>query len=148
MRWGSDRPYGLGLSRDGHIVFVSVYLTIVLLLAAFGVWRFSATLIARQAALAQMQALREKAARIRLLHVSFYPPIAVRLQQEGDVLLDVHVLPDGSVGDAKVMHSSGSPHLDAAALISAGYWRYRPLIQGGKAVAHDVKVDLRYHLQR
>jgi len=149
MKWGTSRPYGLGLSRDGHIAFVAAYITAVLLLAAFGAWRFYSSILvlrelqANAAVLAKQAAAREQA---RFLHRSFYPLIALRLHQQGKVLVTVHVLADGTVGDAHILKSSGSPHLDAAALISVGFWRYKPAISHGKPVPADHEVNIEYRL--
>jgi protein TonB len=79
-------------------------------------------------------------------HQAVYTPIAVRLRQEGDVQIQLTVLPDGSVGDVKILKSSGSPQLDAGALVSAGYWRYRPAMHNGMPVAANVKVNVRFKL--
>ena len=38
------RRYGFGMSREAHIAFVAVYLTVLLMVAGFGVLRFAATL--------------------------------------------------------------------------------------------------------
>lgn len=45
-----------------------------------------------------------------------YPPVSRRLGEEGRVLLQVLVDPDGRVIDAKVVQSSGYPRLDQAAI--------------------------------
>jgi protein TonB len=46
----------------------------------------------------------------------YYPPISKRLGEEGSVIVQVAVAPDGHVVDAKVAKSSGFSRLDAAAL--------------------------------
>ncbi len=149
MKWGSDRPYGLGMSRDTHIVFVSVYLTVILLLACFGGFRFFEAVYAAFPANSGTLATVGNgghSADMRFAHRSFYPVIAMRLHQEGVVRLSLHVLPDGTVGDAHLLRSSGSAHLDAAALISVGNWRYRPAVSHGKETSSDVVVEVRYKL--
>lgn len=45
-----------------------------------------------------------------------YPSLSRRLGEQGRVMLDVYILPDGSVGEIKLNKSSGFPRLDNAAL--------------------------------
>jgi periplasmic protein TonB len=45
-----------------------------------------------------------------------YPPVSRRLGEEGTVILEVLVDPDGRATDAKVVQSSGFPRLDQAAI--------------------------------
>ena len=65
-----------------------------------------------------------------------YPDASQRLRETGTVQLTVYVLEDGSVGDAKVLKSSGFPRLDDAAVKEAKRkWRLLPGTQDGKPVA-------------
>lgn len=64
-----------------------------------------------------------------------YPPVSRRLGEEGRVLLDVHIQPDGSVGEIRVRASSGSTRLDQAALDAVKRWRYVPARRGDVAIA-------------
>lgn len=64
-----------------------------------------------------------------------YPPVSRRLGEEGRVLLDVHIQPDGSVGEIRVRTSSGSKRLDQAALDAVKRWRYVPARRGDMAIA-------------
>ncbi len=146
------RRYGFGMSRDAHIAFVAVYLTILLLVAGFGALRFALTVPSMQfhwpvapAAVAQRDhgPVTDPALGS---HRAVYTPLAIRNRQEGDVLILLTVQPDGSVGDVKILKSSGSPQLDAGALVSAGYWRYRPAMHDGKPVAANVRVNVRFRL--
>lgn len=57
------------------------------------------------------------------------------MREEGRVLLDVHILPDGSVGEVKLRESSGFRRLDDAARSAIAHWRYVPATRGGEAVA-------------
>jgi len=50
------------------------------------------------------------------------------------VTLRVHVARDGAASRVAVEKSSGSPHLDAAALEAVKAWRFAPARQGGNAV--------------
>ncbi len=65
-----------------------------------------------------------------------YPAPSRRLREEGRVLLDVHILPDGSVGQIRLRASSGHHRLDRAALDAVRRWRYVPARQGGQAIAY------------
>jgi len=65
-----------------------------------------------------------------------YPAPSRRLQEEGRVLLDVHILPDGSVGQIRLRASSGHRRLDQSALDAVRRWRYVPARQGGQAIAY------------
>lgn len=64
-----------------------------------------------------------------------YPPVSRRLGEEGRVLLDVHIQPDGGVGEIRVRTSSGSNRLDQAALDAVKRWRYVPARRGDVAIA-------------
>jgi len=72
-----------------------------------------------------------------------YPDSAIAQHEEGQVVLNLYVGKDGHVKDAKILHSSGSAHLDQAAMNTArGDWRYEPATANGKPVAmwHKLKV--------
>jgi protein TonB len=64
-----------------------------------------------------------------------YPSQSRRMREEGKVLLDVHILEDGRVGEIRLRRSSGFSRLDQAALSAVKRWRYIPARQGGKAIA-------------
>jgi TonB family protein len=75
-----------------------------------------------------------------------YPPAARRAGHEGTVTVLVEVLPNGSVGDAKVVTSSGSPLLDEAGLKSVRGWRFQPKVdKRGRSVVMRgiVKVEFK-----
>ena len=50
---------------------------------------------------------------------------------QGNVTLEIFVQPDGSVGEARLLHSSGFCPLDATALASVARWHYHPAARGG-----------------
>jgi protein TonB len=65
-----------------------------------------------------------------------YPPMSRRAGEAGTVVLEVYVLENGRVGDARVKTSSGYPRLDEAALREVKRsWRLVPGTENGKPVA-------------
>lgn len=75
-----------------------------------------------------------------------YPPTSRRLGEEGSVVLEVLVGPDGAVKDGKIRSSSGFPRLDEAALKHAlRAWRFTPGTEDGVPVTawHSVKVTFK-----
>jgi periplasmic protein TonB len=72
-----------------------------------------------------------------------YPASSRRAGEAGTVVLDLYILPNGRVGDAKVQKSSGFPRLDEAAVKEAKRsWRFVPGTENGKPAAmwHSTKV--------
>jgi periplasmic protein TonB len=63
-----------------------------------------------------------------------YPALSRRLGEQGKVMLDVYILPDGSVGEIKLNRSSGFPRLDNAALQAVKNWKYVPAKRGDKPI--------------
>src|ERR1700678_4050619 len=79
---------------------------------------------------------------------SYYPPIAVRLNQEGTTTVNVHVGADGSVSGVDIATSSGHDSLDQAAIkcISAA-WKFKPAQENGAAVATSKQYNIKWQLQ-
>jgi periplasmic protein TonB len=75
-----------------------------------------------------------------------YPAIAVRLNQQGTVLLSFKILTDGSVSDVTVAQSSGYDSLDSAAVSCAQNWRYKAAIQNGEPVEVPWKASVPFRL--
>jgi Ca-activated chloride channel family protein len=65
--------------------------------------------------------------------VADYPPISIRLQEQGAVDIMYLVDTDGSVGDCQVTTSSGKPRLDDAACRIAKRWLFKPATLSGGA---------------
>lgn len=65
-----------------------------------------------------------------------YPALSRRLGEQGRVMLDVYILPDGSVGEIKLNKSSGFPRLDNAALQAVKTWKYVPARRGDKPIPY------------
>jgi protein TonB len=55
-----------------------------------------------------------------------YPPAMQAARVEGMVVLDAVIHRDGSVGDIKVLKSSG-PHFERAAIDAVKQWLYAPI---------------------
>jgi TonB family protein len=71
--------------------------------------------------------------------VAYYPPLAIRLNQEGDVDLVFTITANGTVKDVLALKSSGYAALDQAAAHCAGFWRYKPATRNG------IPVDIQWH---
>jgi periplasmic protein TonB len=63
-----------------------------------------------------------------------YPAIAVRLGQQGTVVLSLRITTDGDVKDVTVKESSGHDSLDNAAVSCAQSWHYKPAMENGQPV--------------
>jgi TonB family protein len=73
-----------------------------------------------------------------------YPPVLAGSGQEGVVVLELEVAPDGQVRDAKVLTSAGEV-FDQAALAAAKGLGFEPATSNGKPVA--VKIQFRYRIR-
>jgi len=76
-----------------------------------------------------------------------YPRMARRRGYQGNVVLEVLVGRNGTVGDLRVSKSSGYPVLDRAALDSVKKWTFVPGMQGNERVKMWVKVPIRFELK-
>lgn len=65
-----------------------------------------------------------------------YPAVSRRLREQGRVLFDVYILPDGTVGEIKLKRSSGYARLDEAALEAVRQWRYVPAKRGDQPIPY------------
>ncbi|MGD0191399.1 MAG: energy transducer TonB [Rhizomicrobium sp.] len=77
-----------------------------------------------------------------------YPARAVRLRQEGRVVLRVVVAVDGSVKDASVLQSSGVDELDKATLACVSQFHYRPAMQNGAAIESQTTLAINWCLSQ
>lgn len=73
-----------------------------------------------------------------------YPPAALALRREGDVVLDVTVGENGEVKDVRV--AQGSPDFAKAAVEAVRAWRYDPYRLNGKPTEITTRVILRFRL--
>jgi periplasmic protein TonB len=76
-----------------------------------------------------------------------YPPAEIRLEHEGTVVLSIHVLENGRVGDVRLERSSGYARLDEAAMREARRWRLLPGTRDGAPVAMWKQVPIRFRLE-
>ncbi len=76
-----------------------------------------------------------------------YPIIARKMRYEGTVVLDIEVLPDGSVGEVKVVESSGYEVLDRAAVKEVKKWKFIPAVRNGKPVRSVVREKIVFKIR-
>lgn len=73
---------------------------------------------------------------------------AMQARIQGSVWIECVVLPDGSIGDARVMRSLDRRlGLDDEALAAARRWRFRPGRLDGKPVPVVVTIELTFHVR-
>ncbi|MDR0181708.1 energy transducer TonB [Lysobacter arvi] len=77
-----------------------------------------------------------------------YPSQSLRRGESGTVLVRAQIGPDGVPSDVGVANSSGSRHLDRAAVDAVKRWRFRPALQGGQPTAGTVMVPIEFQAQR
>jgi protein TonB len=65
-----------------------------------------------------------------------YPTLSRRMGEQGVVLLEILILPDGSVGEIRVKESSGFKRLDETAVKAVKRWRYTPAKRGSTAIEY------------
>lgn len=78
-----------------------------------------------------------------------YPPSAIKAKEQGTVVLDILVHPDGTPGAItyNVRHSdTASADLIAAATQAARQWRFSPQLKNGKPVAGYARVPVTFNL--
>jgi protein TonB len=76
-----------------------------------------------------------------------YPPLSVRLKEQGVVVVNTYIDADGVARKVEVDQSSGFDRLDRAALAAALSWRYVPGKRAGVAQAMWVKVPIPFVLE-
>ena len=77
-----------------------------------------------------------------------YTSEAMRQMIEGEVVLDVVVKSDGTVGDVKVTQSLDAVYgLDESAVRAMKQWKFKPGTKAGKAVNVRVEVRMRFTLK-
>lgn len=74
-----------------------------------------------------------------------YPPAALQARYSGSVLLEVRVLPSGSVGEVHVVECT-RPRMgfEEAAVAAVKQWRFEPALQGERPVEFPLKFRLNF----
>jgi TonB family protein len=75
-----------------------------------------------------------------------YPAESKRLNEEGVILLALHINQSGCAIGAKIIGSSGFKNLDAAALQMYEYMEFLPAVANGKAIESWVTVPVNFKL--
>lgn len=76
-----------------------------------------------------------------------YPAADVRAGNEGNADVEIYVLPNGRVGDARILRSTGFERLDRSALEEAKRnWRLVPGTRNGEPVAQWYKVRVTFKI--
>jgi TonB family protein len=81
-----------------------------------------------------------------LCNYGSYPPLAVRLNQEGNTVVSFQIVTDGTVEHLAMTKSSGYPVLDQASLDCVAAYRYFPAKQNGQPVAIDREMNINWRL--
>ena len=77
-----------------------------------------------------------------------YPALSRKRNEQGVVLLRVHVLANGSADQIEIFESSGYSRLDEAAVRAVKRWQFVPAKLGDETVAAWVRVPVRFDLKR
>ena len=59
-----------------------------------------------------------------------YPALMLAAKQQGTVVLDAIIHPDGTIGDIRILQPL-SPLFDRAAIAAVKQWQYTPLVLNG-----------------
>ena len=77
-----------------------------------------------------------------------YPPVSIRLQEQGKVGIKYTIGTDGSVIQCAVTMTSGKPRVDdAACTMAKRRWKFKPATQDGKAVAASLSEEVIFALK-
>jgi protein TonB len=77
-----------------------------------------------------------------------YPPVSIRLQEQGKVAIKYTIAADGSVTDCAVTTTSGKPRLDdAACTMVKKRWKFKPATQDGKPVSVSLPAEVIFALK-
>ena len=77
-----------------------------------------------------------------------YPPVSIRLQEQGKVSIKYLVKEDGTVSECAVTTPSGKSRLDdAACTMVKRRWKFKPATQAGKPVAEYLVADVIFQLK-
>ena len=76
-----------------------------------------------------------------------YPRWAIRQGWEGELVLALEILENGSVGRYRVMKSTGYKLLDETAIKSVKDWKFSPAVKGGKPLSTCIQIPVLFQLQ-
>lgn len=76
-----------------------------------------------------------------------YPTLAARRHEEGSVKLSLTVAANGALRHADVVKSSGSPSLDAGAVLAVYEWSFRPAQNHGLNVEGHAEITFDFHIE-
>ena len=76
-----------------------------------------------------------------------YPPRAVELNQQGEVLVRVRLDTDGTAVEIVLHRPSGFSMLDRAAIAAVKGWQFLPATRDGRPVSAWVEIPVRFHLR-
>jgi protein TonB len=77
-----------------------------------------------------------------------YPRLSKRLGETGVVMLRIFIDEAGRVRDAQVIHTSGHPRLDDAAMAAVQRARFKPPSENGQAVSGYAQVPVDFQLEK
>ncbi|MFW2374640.1 MAG: energy transducer TonB [Gammaproteobacteria bacterium] len=77
-----------------------------------------------------------------------YPIASRRRGEAGTVVLEVLIMPDGSVAEVRIKHSSGYPRLDKSALTAVKRWHYMPAKQNGVPIQYSYLQPVNFALRK
>lgn len=76
-----------------------------------------------------------------------YPPRAIELNQQGEVIVRVRLDPEGTAVEIVVHRPSGHSMLDRAAVAAVKGWHFLPAVRDGRPVSAWVEIPVRFHLR-
>ncbi len=76
-----------------------------------------------------------------------YPPRAIELNQQGEVIVRVRLDPEGAAVEIVVHRPSGHQMLDRAAVAAVKSWHFLPAVRDGRPVSAWVEIPVRFHLR-
>lgn len=78
----------------------------------------------------------------------FYPPVSVRMGEQGRVRIRVCYNTSGRVVSSDIDSTSGSPHLDGAAVKMGGHYRFSPAMMDGAPLEGCVAIPITFALSQ
>ncbi|PIQ85614.1 MAG: hypothetical protein COV74_07905 [Candidatus Omnitrophica bacterium CG11_big_fil_rev_8_21_14_0_20_45_26] len=76
-----------------------------------------------------------------------YPTISRRTGEEGRVVIEFTILPNGNTANQYIVQSSGHDHLDQAALAASQKWHFDPVQIDGHAISSTRRIPIEFKLK-